>query len=246
MHRSAATLGLALAANGFASVALGQTFEVRGLHVAKGGIEIDLDNAVFSGGAGDRSGHEQKFSYGVTNWWRLSAAVEWENPVGDNLRATHLALESTFVLRPMEQKQDIGLGLFVALEASIHDDSTNAFVFGPIVAVKWDNFTWTFNPFLEQTFGRNREDGIAFTYGWQTKYELREGLAVGIEGYGLVENLGKSPRLSEQPHRVGPVLFSEVEVAKDFKIEPSVGVLFGITSATPDVTLRFNVGIHLH
>ena len=56
MHRSAATLGLALAANGFASVALGQTFEVRGLHVAKGGIEIDLDNAVFSGGAGDGAG----------------------------------------------------------------------------------------------------------------------------------------------------------------------------------------------
>jgi hypothetical protein len=42
------------------------------------------------------------------------------------------------------------------------------------------------------------------------------------------------------------VLFTEVEVAKAFKIEPSVGVLFGLTSATSDVTLRFNVDIHLH
>ena len=246
MHRSAATVVLALAACVVASEAVGETFEMRGLHVVKGGIEIDLDNAVFSGRATDRSGHEQKVSYGVTNWWRLSAAVEWENPVRDNLRATHLGIENIFVLRPMKQKHDVGLGLFVALEASIHDDSTNAFVFGPIVTAKWDNLTWTFNPFLEQTFGRNREDGIAFNYGWQAKYELREGLAVGVEGYGLVENLGNSPRPAEQQHRIGPVLYSEVEVAKDFKIEPSVGVLFGLTSATPDFTLRFNVDIHLH
>ena len=246
MHRSAATLGLALAVCGVASEAMGQTFEVKGLHVVKGGIEIDLDNAVFSSGAQNRSGHEQKVSYGVTNWWRLSAAVEWENPVGDSLRATHLAIENILVLRPMQQKRDVGLGMFVALQSSIHDDSTNAFVFGPIVTVKWDNVTWAFNPFLEQTFGRNREDGIAFTYAWQAKYELREGLAVGVEGYGLVENLGDSPRLAEQLHRFGPVLYGEVEVAKNFKIEPSFGVLFGLTSATPDITLRFNVDIHLH
>ena len=246
MHRSIATLALAFAACGVTGEAMGETFEVKGLHVVKGGMEIALDNAVFSSGAQDRSAHEQVVHYGVWDWWRLSAAVEWENPPGDKLRATHLAIESIFVLRPMKQKHDLGLGLFVALEASIHGDRTNALVLGPIVTAKWDNVTWTFNPFLEQTFGRNREDGIAFTYGWQAKYELREGLAVGVEGYGLVENLGDSPRLAEQQHRLGPVLFTEVEVAKDFKIEPSVGVLFGLTSATPDVTLRFNVDIHLH
>jgi hypothetical protein len=246
MHRKTAILGLALAACGVAGEAAGETFDVKGLHVVKGGMEIALDNAAFSSGAENRSSHEQLVHYGVLDWWRLSAAVEWDNPVGDNLRATHLAVESLFVLRPMRQKHDMGLGLFAALETSIHGDATNALVLGPIVTARWDNLTWAFNPFLEQTFGRNREDGIAFTYGWQAKYELREGLAVGVEGYGLVEDLGDSPRLAEQQHRVGPVLFTEVEVAKNFKIEPSFGVLFGLTSATPDVTLRFNVDIHLH
>jgi hypothetical protein len=212
-------------------------------------MDIDLDNAVFSGRAGDagnRSGHEQKFNYGVTDWWRLAAAVDWEHPVGDNLRATHLGIENTFLLRAMKQKHDIGLGFFVALEASIHDESTNALVFGPIVTVKRDKLMWTFNPFLEQTFGRNREEGIALDYAWQAKYELRESLAVGVEGYGLLENLGDPPRLAEQQHRIGPVLYTEFEVAKDFKIAPSIGVLFGLTSATADVALRFNVDIHLH
>jgi hypothetical protein len=249
MHRSAATLVLALAACGVASEAVCQSFEIKDLHIEKGGTDIDLDNAVFSGragNAGNRSGHEQKVNYGVTDWWRLTAAVDWENPVGGDLRATHLGIENIFLLRAMKQKHDIGLGLFVALEASIHDEHTNAFVFGPIVTVKWDKLMWTFNPFLEQTFGRNREDGIALDYAWQAKYELHEGLAVGVEGYGLVENLGDPPRLAEQQHRVGPVLYGEVEVAKNFKIAPSIGVLFGLTSATADVALKLNVDIHLH
>ena len=183
MYRSAATLVLALAACGVASEAMSQSFEIKALDIEKGGIDIELNNAVFSGRAGNsgnRSGHEQVFSYGVTNWWRLAAAVDWDNPVGDDLRATNLGIENIFLLRPMKQKQDIGLGLFVALEPAIHNESTNAFVFGPIVTVKWDKLLWTFNPFLEQTFGRNREEGIALTYGWQAKYEVREGLSVGV------------------------------------------------------------------
>jgi hypothetical protein len=83
-------------------------------------------------------------------------------------------------------------------------------------------------------------------YAWQAKYELREGLAVGVEGYGLVENLGAPPRLAEQQHRIGPVLYTEVEVAKNLKLAPSIGLLFGLTPATADVALRFNVDIHLH
>ncbi len=243
MHRLATALGLLC---GIATEAVCQTFEIKGLHVEKGGIDIDLDNAAFFGGATNRSGHEQKINYGVTNWWRLSAAVDWENPVGGNPRATNLGIENIFVLRQMQQKQDFGLGLFLALEPSIHDTSTNAFVFGPIFTLKWDNISWTFNPFLEQTFGRNREPGIAFDYAWQAKYELRDGLAVGIEGYGIVENLGDSPRLAEQQHRIGPVLYTEIGLAEHVKIAPSVGVLFGLTPATPDVALRINMDIHLH
>jgi hypothetical protein len=141
MHRSAATLGFALVVCSIATEAIGETFEVKGLDVVKNAIEIELNNAAFSRGAENRSAHEQVVHYGVLNWWRLSGAVEWENPVGDNLRATHLAIENILVLWPMKQKRGAGLGLFVALDASIHDDSTNALVFGPIVTAKWDNVT---------------------------------------------------------------------------------------------------------
>jgi hypothetical protein len=244
--RSIAVLGLSLLTCGIAVGASAQSFDVKGLHVEKGAIEIGSDNAIFFGGLASRSAHEQIVHYGLRSWWRLSGAVEWENPVGQDIYASHVALENIFVLRPLKQSNDLGVGFFAALEGSIHNRSTNAFVFGPIIAAKWDKVTWTLNPFFEQTFGRNREEGLALTYGWQAKYEFREGLSVGVEGYGLVENMGNPPRFDDQAHRVGPVLYREIELSKDIKIEPSVGVLFGLTSATPNVTLRLNVDLHFH
>lgn len=244
-HRSAAIISATLIAFGLASEALAQTFEVKGLHVEKGALEIASDNAIFAGGGVNRSAHEQVVHYGLRSWWRLSGALEWENPIGHDLRASHVAVENLFVLRPV-RSDDLGLGFFSAFETSVHHRSTNAFVFGPIIAAKWDKLTLTLNPFFEQTFGRNREEGIALTYAWQAKYEVREGISLGVEGYGLVENLGNAPPANDQEHRIGPVLFREFELSKGVKIEPSVGVLFGLTPATPDVTFRLNVDFHFH
>jgi len=42
------------------------------------------------------------------------------------------------------------------------------------------------------------------------------------------------------------VIFTEIALAKDFKITPDIGLLFGLTPATPDVALKLNVGIPLH
>ena len=221
-----------------------QTFDVKGLHVEKGATEVASDNAFFSGGR-SRSAHEQIVHYGLRDWWRLTAAVEWDNPIGGDIQATHAAVESIFVLRPMTDGS-LGLGLFAALEGSLHRSSTNAFVIGPIVAARWGRLTTTINPFFEETFGRNREEGIALTYGLQTKYEVGGGFSIGAEGYGLVENLGDTPRLADQQHRVGPVLFQEVSLREGAKMEPSFGILFGLTPATPDVTFRLNVDFHFH
>ena len=89
------------------------------------------------------------------------------------------------------------------------------------------------------------DQGIALNYGWLVKYELKTGLAIGVEGFGLVENLGNSPALRDQEHRIGPVIYADIPLTKDFKITPDIGLLFGLTSATPDVVLKLNVGIPL-
>ena len=90
------------------------------------------------------------------------------------------------------------------------------------------------------------DEGIALNYGWQVKYEVRSGFAVGIEGFGVVENLSNSPGWSQQEHRIGPAIFTEIALSKDLKITPDFGLLFGLTSATQDVALKLNVGLPLH
>ncbi len=254
MNRHQAFWGVAAILCGALTIgpaAVAQTFDVKQLDIKQGSLEIGLDNSFFGGVPRNnnlnRSAHDQSIDYGVREWWRLSAVLKLENPDLGDLHATRVAVENIFVLRPMDEKkkQDVGVGFFASVEASVRDDVTNALFFGPIVTAKWDQVTLAANPFLSQTFGRNREEGIAFVYGWQAKYQIREGLAVGIEGFGSIENIGNSPRVAEQEHVVGPVVFTEIEVTKDFKITPDIGLLFGLTRATPDVALKLNVGIPL-
>lgn len=232
----------------------GQTFDVKQLEVKQGSLELELDNTLHLGVPRDRgadvnrSAHEQSINYGLRDWWRLSAVLKLEDPQDVDLRIAKTAVENLFVLKAIDDRypRDIGLGWFTALEASVHQDTTNSLIFGPIVTLTSRKLSLTANPFFEKTFGRNRVEGIALNYAWHAKYELRDGFAVGIEGFGLVENLGNPPPWSQQEHRVGPAIFTEIALSDDFKITPDIGLLFGLTSATPDVALKLNVGIPLH
>ena len=231
-----------------------QTFDVKQLDVKQGSLELGLDNAAQQGlprnrGSGvNRSAHDQSLDYGLRDWWRLSAVLKLENPQDADFRIAKTAVENLFLLKAIADTRahDIGLGWFTAVETSAHPDTTNSLIFGPIMTLKSEKVSLTLNPFFEKTFGRNHSDGIALNYGWKAKYELRNGFAVGVEGFGVVENLGNPPSGSEQEHRIGPAIFTEIALTKDFKITPDIGLLFGLTSATPDLALKLNVGIPLH
>ena len=231
--------------------AAAQTFDVKQLDVTQGNLELGLDNTVHGGlptSVLNRSAHDQSVDYGLRDWWRLSGVLKLENPDDLSFRAAKVAVENIFVLKAVDDKRsrDVGFGWFASMEGSIHTETTNSAIFGPIVTVKVDKLSFTANPFFEKTFGRNRVEGIALNYGWQVKYEVRNGFAVGFEGFGLVEDLGDSPPWSQQEHRVGPAIFTEIAVSNDLKITPDIAVLFGLTSATPDVALKLNVGVPLH
>jgi len=230
--------------------AVSQTFDVKLLDVKQGSVELGFDNTLHAGLPGssaNRSAHDQSIDYGLFDWWRLSGVLKVENPSDTDIRLGRVAVENLFVLKPVSKTRDadIGIGWFTAVEASADTATTNSVIFGPIVTFKLGALSFTGNPFLDQTFGRNRLEGIALSYGWQAKYELRGGLAIGVEGFGVVENLGNSLPWSEQEHRIGPAIFAEIELWPGVTITPDVGLLFGLTPATPDLTLKLNVGVPL-
>jgi hypothetical protein len=232
-----------------ATGAVAHTFDVKQLDVTAGSLELGLDNTAHPHLPPDanRSAHDVSLDWGAHRWLKLSAVLKLEKPQDDDFRVAKTVAESLFVLKPIDPKRphDVGLGWFGAIEASLHPDTTNSLLFGPIVTLAAGRLSFTANPFLERTFGRNRVEGVALSYGWNAKYELREGLAVGLEAYGTVDNMGDPPPWSQQEHRIGPAIFAEIELARDFKITPDIGVFYGLTPATPHVAIKLNVGIPL-
>ena len=241
----------ALAAALGVSAATAQTFDIKQLEIMQGMLELGFDNTVhkgvphYRGNEINRSAHDQSLDYGVFSWWRLSGVIKFENVEEDDPRLARIAVENIWVLKALPEKGGIGLGWFTAVEGSVNSDTTNAFVFGPIISFKQGDITFTANPFLEKTFGRNHVEGIALNYGWHVKREIREGLAIGIESFGVVENLGHALPWSEQEHRIGPAIFTEFKMANGVVMTPDVGLLFGLTKATPDVAIKFNIGFQL-
>lgn len=251
-YRSFAIAGLLTTA--VASPLVAQTFDVKAPDVEKGSVELGFDNTFHAGvprqlGSDvNRRVHEQSIDWGILSWWKLSGVLKLEKPEEDQFRANAVAIENLLVLKAFDEKRpfDLALGWFTGVDISINNETTNAVLFGPILGLKADKLTLMANPFFERTFGRNSDDGIAFNYAWHAKYELREGFAVGIEGFGVIDDIGNAPAFEDQEHRIGPAIFTELNLGNGVTIAPDVGLLFGLTRATPDVALKFNVGVPLY
>ena len=205
---------------------------------------------------------------GVTEFWMAKLALGAEREEGGSLALTSIALENVFRFS-REARAPLDFAWFTAVGAGLGSGATNTIEFGPIVSFTAGRASLVLNPFFEKTFGENREEGIAFTYAWRLAYQVAHQLSVGIEGYGEVENLGNAPHFQDQVHRIGPVLYLGTlhgahssskghgahnsvanghlhhEHAKQGHGEwhAEIGVLFGLTEATPDTALKLNVGL---
>lgn len=213
-----------------------------------------------------RAAHELAVHTGVNDLWMTKLALGIERPAGGDYEVTSIASENVFRFTPKAHAA-VDAAWFTAIEAGVASDAANAVVFGPIVSVAQGPVAVMLNPFFEKTFGRNREDGVAFAYGWRATYQISDALSFGVEGYGAVENLGNAPPVSDQVHRVGPVLYfghvhgnpdgihgpehtkhghamhdAEHHGGKQPEWHGEFGILFGLTDATPDAAIKFNIG----
>lgn len=240
----------------------------------EGGDDLDHEHGA------PRAAHEVAYHVSLSEYWMTKVALSLARDPGDDYRATALASENVFRLR-RSSAGPLDFAWYTSLSAGLDSGQTNAIEFGPIVSVAAGPITLVVNPFFEKTFGRNREDGIAFTYAWRLAHSFSEQFAVGIEGHGEIPDIAHAPPGAEQVHRVGPVIYlghlhgsahgigsaSAAHHAHDEGVDKAtshgshahgnigeaghrdpllhaeLGVLFGLTDATPDVALKLNVGL---
>ena len=193
-----------------------------------------------AGAAGDvREIHNVNYYRGITEFWQIKAFLALERPEYESYRATQAVLENTFELVNAKKSGGLGLAWFTAFSAAVHNEETNAVLLGPIVRIGEGRTSLILNPFIEKTYGQNREEGLAFVYGWQLKHEVRKGFWVGLEGFGKLPDI--TGEKGPEEHKIGPLLTWEIELANKRTLGFEMGVLFGLTDATPDTAVKVQI-----
>jgi hypothetical protein len=182
--------------------------------------------------------------YGFTDRFKAGLKGSFDTPVGENMQLSTASVETQYFLGKLAPA--ISWAWFTEVAVGVHQDETNTLIFGPLVQFGDDKRSLTFNTLFEQTFGRNRQEGIAFTYAIGLKQEVREGVAIGIESHGSIPDLGDAPGIDFQEHRIGPVVFFEPKplgLPKSHKLAIEIGAFAGLTEATPDVTGKLKASL---
>ena len=68
----------------------------------------------------------------------------------------------------------------------------------------------------------------------------------GIQAYGEPGAFGHFAPASQQDHRIGPQLFTEIHNLGPGTLKMNGGVLFGLTPATPRQTWRWQLEYEVH
>lgn len=191
------------------------------------------------GAAGDtRELQVLNYVRGVTDIWQIKAFLALERPIGDDLRASVATMENTFELLNAK-RGGIGLAWFTSITGAIDDEATNAVLFGPIVRIGGGPLSLILNPFLEKSFGANREEGLAFAYGWQLKQEVAKSWWIGVEGFGRLPDIGGAG--GPQEHRIGPVVTHEIDIGGKRTFTVEAGVQFGLNDTTPETATKLQL-----
>ncbi|MBS0241718.1 MAG: hypothetical protein JSS20_06030 [Proteobacteria bacterium] len=251
------------------TLAAAQTYHIKEADFEAGRWGFESINAAQNGFSSSadriRTGHEIGLGYGITSGWQLKGLVSFNTPDGETTRLQRAIMENVFVLRALPEKKDgVGIAWFHAVEGALDARETNVTLFGPAITMRAGANELALNPFVEKSFGQNHTDGVDFVYGWQARHELSKAVVIGFEGYGRVADVASGPSLAIQEHRIGPLLilrsvFGEAQAMGPSRLggfgiaphtsspattELELGVLFGLTEATPDATVKANLHVN--
>jgi hypothetical protein len=223
-----------------------------------GELEIEHNGAASFDRNPDKSGAQSytiEFGTGLTRWWHSEIELGFNRDPGFNqpTLADAIVTENTFQLtEPGQYFADFGF--YVEYGQSLTSGrhaGPNELTFGPLIAKDIGRTTTTVNLFLTRELGPNQDtQGLDFSWAAQTRWNLWAPLSPAVEIYGDSGVVGRSPRLSQQQLRVGPVgigalSLHQLGLGNAGRIKYEVGWLFGATEATAQGTLRWRLELEI-
>ncbi len=169
-------------------------------------------------------------------WYRAEVEAEFAREAGpdQSLRYASANIENTFMLtEPGEYWLDTGL----FYEMDFARQGPNNIIFGLLGAKEIGNFGETFNLLAHKDYGPGNTP-TGFIYSNQLIYHYRSWLEPGFEVFGDTDHKSK---FDDQQLAIGPGIFGKIYTFNGQGIKYQLGCLFGATTATPDVALRWKL-----
>ncbi len=212
--------------------------------------------------------HEIEAELGINDWLKLALGVGFEEEEGErDFDFSEVEIAATIEIVDPEQG-GTGLALFTRLSKEFAPDEepdeedVSTFAIGAIAEQHFNNWLIRGNLFyvtdIDSEEAENKFDGIEYAY--RISYQLNESFGLGVEGYG--QSISPDEGDDEDTHMVGPVIYYERELGnrherhsvKDddgddddeeegMEFEAQLGVLFGTTDETADITFKWNLGL---
>ncbi len=181
--------------------------------------------------------YKLEFEYAPTSRWLTELLVEYEREPGESLEATEIASENIFQLTEQGQYW-ADFGLLAEYAYSLEDDGADAIELGLLGQKDFGRNEVRVNLLFEQALESGAD--LELGYRWQYRYRLEERFEPGIEMYGGLGDWGAFGSFNDHEQQLGPAMYGKFRTANGaFKYE--LGLLFGLTDATPDTTMRFMV-----
>ena len=186
-------------------------------------------------------GHEVEVSYGFTDFWKSTLALELKQPVHEELEPTEFKFENYLELIDYAPAHAV-FSAFGAVNFGLEEGVANEAQFGPLARFGDDDLSLTLNAIFDKTFGKYRTPGTGLDYAAQFKFAVADGLSAGAELFGSISDLGDVPSFNDTEFRVGPVLYlSWRSDQSHVGFTGDIGVLLGTTDATPDTTIKWDL-----
>lgn len=203
--------------------------------------------------SGEQS-YTSEFEYGLTRWWQTELEFEFNRAPGISQPTdfTQLTLENLFQFTERSEYW-LDAGFFAEYGQAMVSGTPNETTFGPVLRKDFWGTSTSLNLFVEKDLGEHAAGRPVFTYAAETRLEAwvmqfgrHFAVEPGLQIYGTPGAFGHFDRWGQQDERAGPQLFGKVFNIGPGTLEWNGGVLLGLTSAVPAVTVRWQAEYEIH
>lgn len=179
--------------------------------------------------------------HGIMPRWFTEAVLQYETTPGESLDLDEVKWENIIQLTPTGQ-YFLDLGLYAEYVHKPDDNSADKVEIGPMFQYELGSVQLNLNSIFEREVGDGARGPTELTYAFQAKYRGNPLFEPGLQAFGELGEWDDWAASNQQEHNLGPAFFGKIKRG-GYAIKYNAAWLVGMTTATPDNTIRFELEI---